>query len=78
MLSKQWLQSEAFLYRLSDDPRPSNTDQVLVTMAEGTTDHERRSQLASQLLALLNKARKQPTVWVYLMDTRPSRVTDGP
>ena len=75
MQSKQWLQSEAFLYRLSDDPRPSNTDLVQVTMAEGTTDHARRAQLASQLLALLNKAHKQPTAWVYLMDSQELRVS---
>ncbi len=35
----------------------------------------RRAQLASQLLALLNKAHKQPTVWVYLMDTHDLRVS---
>ena len=75
MLSKQWLQSEALLYRLSDDPRPSNTDMVHVTMAEGTTDHARCVEMATQLLSLLNKARKQQTAWIYFMDSQELRVS---
>ncbi|KVO11764.1 hypothetical protein WJ73_19660 [Burkholderia ubonensis] len=61
-----WLQSGGLLYRLTDERRPQNRDEINVTMANGSRDDAPRAARASEILALLTGAR-QPS----------GEVTDG-
>lgn len=51
-----WLQSGPLLYRLTDERRPKNRDEIAVMMVDGSRDDAARARRASQLLALLTGA----------------------
>lgn len=56
-----WLQAGSLLYRLTDEHRPRNCDEINVTMAHGSRDMEDRTKRASVLLAAIT-AEPPPTV----------------
>jgi hypothetical protein len=45
-----WLQADGLLYRLTDDRRQSNRDEISVTMADGSRSIEARTRRAEELL----------------------------
>jgi len=45
-----WLQEGSLLYRLTDEHRPSNRDEINVTMADGSRSIESRTRRAGELL----------------------------
>ncbi|OJA71089.1 hypothetical protein BGV72_31550 [Burkholderia ubonensis] len=53
-----WLQSGGLLYRLTDERRPQNRDEINVTMANGSRDDAPRAARASEILALITGARQ--------------------
>ncbi|WP_198391402.1 hypothetical protein [Burkholderia ubonensis] len=53
-----WLQSGGLLYRLTDERRPQNRDEINVTMANGSRDDAPRAARASVILAMLTGARQ--------------------
>ncbi|KVU10694.1 hypothetical protein WK62_05380 [Burkholderia ubonensis] len=55
-----WLQSGGLLYRLTDERRPQNRDEINVTMANGSRDDAPRAARASEILALIARA-QQPS-----------------
>ncbi|QHE11827.1 hypothetical protein [Burkholderia glumae] len=55
-----WLISGSLLYRLTDERRPTNRDEISVTMADGSRESVAREARARQLLALLDAAPAAP------------------
>lgn len=51
-----WLQSGALLYRLTDDRKPCNRDEICVTMADSSTATEACSRRAGELLDRIRAA----------------------
>ena len=45
-----WLQDGHMLYRLTDEPRPRNRDEIIVTMANSSRTEEARTRRAGELL----------------------------
>ena len=61
-----WLHSSGMLYRLTDERRPKNCDEINVTMADGSRSLESRSRLAGELLDCIRAMqaaadKKEPT-----------------
>jgi hypothetical protein len=61
----EWLISGSLLYRLTDDSRPENCDEINVTMADGSRESGPREARALQLRALLEheESLKQALRW---------------
>jgi hypothetical protein len=61
----KWLRAGSLLYRLTDEPRPQNRDEINVTMAQGSRDDEKRERRARQLMDMLDHSRdlKQALRW---------------
>ncbi|MGN4074145.1 helix-turn-helix domain-containing protein [Burkholderia gladioli] len=55
-----WLISGSLLYRLTDERRPTNRDEISVTMADGSRESVAREARARQILALLDAAPAAP------------------
>lgn len=53
-----WLRSGSLLYRLTDESRPENCDEINVTMADGSRESEPREKRALQLLGMLGQNAK--------------------
>lgn len=51
-----WMRSGALLYRLTDDRKPVNRDEIRVTMADGSRTDEACSRLAGELFDMLAAA----------------------
>ena len=51
-----WLQSGGLLYRLTDERRPQNRDEINVTMADGSRSDESRTRRAGELLDRIRSA----------------------
>lgn len=49
-----WLQEGSLLYRLTDDLRPCNRDEIKVTMSNGSRSVESSTARAGELLDLIN------------------------
>ena len=49
-----WLRNGALLYRLTDERRPTNFDEIRVTMANGSRDIDQTSSRAERLLVMLS------------------------
>lgn len=49
----KWLQENTLIYRLTDDVRPVNCDEINVTMADGSRSMEKRTERATEILNLL-------------------------
>lgn len=49
----KWLQENTLIYRLTDDVRPVNCDEINVTMADGSRSMEKRTERAAEILNLL-------------------------
>ncbi len=49
-LQHGWRQEDSLLYRLTDDKRPQNHDEINVTMADGSRSIEARTRRAEELL----------------------------
>jgi hypothetical protein len=64
-IKDSWLRAGSLLYRLTDDPRPENCDEINVTMADGSRDAGPREARALQLMALLEQEEslKQALRW---------------
>lgn len=60
-----WLRAGSLLYRLTDEPRPQNCDEVNVTMADGSREDGPRAARARQLMGLLEDSAKlkQALTW---------------
>lgn len=54
-----WLQDRGLLYRLTDERRPTNRDEIRVTMADGSRSDEACGRRAGELLALINRPTAQ-------------------
>lgn len=54
-----WLQEGSLLYRLTDDPRPCNRDEIKVSMSNGSRSVESCTARAGELLGLIN-SRTEP------------------
>jgi hypothetical protein len=52
-----WLQAGPLLYRLTDDRKPSNRDEIRVTMANGSHSPESCAARAGELLDAIKQAR---------------------
>jgi hypothetical protein len=55
-----WLKSGALLYRLTDDRKPVNRDEIRVTMADGSRTDEACSRRAGELFDRLTAAPAAP------------------
>lgn len=53
----EWLRSGSLLYRLTNEPRPQNRDEINVTMAQGSRESEPREQRARQIIGMLERDR---------------------
>ncbi len=53
-----WLRSGSLLYRLTDEPRPQNRDEINVTMAQGSREGDKRERRARQLMDMLERSDK--------------------
>ena len=51
-----WLQDGHMLYRLTDEPRPRNRDEIIVTMANSSRTEEARTRRAGELLDAIRAA----------------------
>ena len=54
-----WIQDGFLLYRLTDEPRPRNRDEINVTMANSSRTKEARTRRASELLDAIRAAAPQ-------------------
>ena len=54
-----WLQDGGLLYRLTDERRPQNRDEINVTMADGSRSNEARARRAGELLDRIRAAAPQ-------------------
>lgn len=54
--SDGWIQEGPLLYRLTDERRPKNRDEINVTMADGSRTEEARTRRAGQLLDAIRAA----------------------
>ena len=54
-----WIQDGFLLYRLTDEPRPRNRDEINVTMANSSRTVEARTRRASELLDAIRAAAPQ-------------------
>lgn len=68
-----WMRDGALLYRLTDECRPTNLDEIRVTMANGSRDIDQMSAQAGRLLVMLSAQAQPVTVpWEnfpsYLID----------
>lgn len=59
-LTSGWLQSGGLLYRLTDERRPQNRDEINVTMADGSRKTEDLAARAGEVLALLAAQPAEP------------------
>ena len=57
-----WLQGGGLLYRLTDESRPQNRDEINVTMADGSRSPESRARRAGELLDRIRSAQPAPVV----------------
>ena len=59
--SDGWLQDGALLYRLTDERKPQNRDEINVTMADGSRSEASRTRRAGELLDRIraNKTRRE-------------------
>ena len=57
-----WLQGGGLLYRLTDERRPQNRDEINVTMADGSRSPESRARRAGELLDRIRSAQPAPVV----------------
>ena len=55
-----WLRNGALLYRLTDERRPANFDEIRVTMANGSRDIGQMSAQAERLLVMLTAPQPAP------------------
>ena len=53
-----WLRSGSLLYRLTNEPRPQNRDEINVTMAQGSREADKRERRARQLKEMLETSHK--------------------
>ena len=54
-----WIQDGFLLYRLTDEPRPRNRDEIIVAMANSSRTKEARTRRASELLDAIRAAAPQ-------------------
>lgn len=54
-----WLQTGGLLYRLTDERRPQNRDEISVAMADGSRSIESRTRRAGELLDLIRSSPPQ-------------------
>lgn len=54
----KWLRAGSLLYRLTDEPRPQNRDEINVTMAQGSREDAPRERRARQLMDMLDHSSK--------------------
>lgn len=57
--SDGWIQDGPLLYRLTEEKKPKNRDEINVTMADGSRTEEARTRRASQLLDAIRAAAPQ-------------------
>ena len=57
-----WMRDGGMLYRLTDERRPTNFDEIRVTMAGGSRDIDQTSSRAERLLDMLS-SQAQPVTW---------------
>lgn len=55
-----WMRNGALLYRLTDERRPANFDEIRVTMANGSRDIGQTSSRAERLLVMLSAPQPTP------------------
>ncbi len=69
---KQWLLAGSLVYRLTDESRPQNCDEINVTMADGDR-HEigPRQALAAQIQGFLNSLSDVPDALITVPDFKP-------
>lgn len=68
-----WLRDSATVYRLTDERRPTNRDEIHVAMVDGSRDLVQRGAQAERILSLLAGAPAQPvaatlTKWAARLD----------
>ncbi len=51
-----WLQDGHMLYRLTDEPKPRNRDEIIVTMVDGSRAEAARTKRASEILYAIRTA----------------------
>lgn len=69
-----WLHENGLLYRLTDERRQTNRDEINVTMADGSRSIEARSRRALELLDRIRATAPRPAVaagWVRVKDRLP-------
>ncbi len=75
--SDGWLQDGGLIYRLTDERRPQNRDEINVTMADGSRTDEARARRAGELLdcirasALASTAAQPPAGWINVEERMP-------
>lgn len=57
--SDGWIQDGPLLYRLTDERRPKNRDEINVLMADGSRTEEARTRRAGELLDAIRAAAQQ-------------------
>lgn len=58
--SDGWLQDGSLLYRLTDESKPQNRDEINVTMADGSRSEASRTRRAGELLDRIRETRREP------------------
>jgi hypothetical protein len=58
--SDGWLQDGSLLYRLTDERKPQNRDEINVTMADGSRSEASRTRRAGELLDRIRGTRRVP------------------
>ena len=67
-----WLRNGALLYRLTDERRPANFDEIRVTMANGSRDIGQMSAQAERLLVMLTAPQPAPGAPTQAGEYQPS------
>ena len=75
-----WMRDGGMLYRLTDERRPTNFDEIRVTMANGSRDTGQLSAQAERLLVMLAapqpSAQAQPVATIYVTEDGSREVDD--
>ena len=75
-----WMRDGGMLYRLTDERRPTNFDEIRVTMANGSRDTGQLSAQAERLLVMLvapqPPAQAQPVATIYVTEDGSREVDD--
>ena len=71
-----WLQSGGLLYRLTDERRPQNRDEINVTMVDGSRSIESCTRRAGELLDRIRSSPPASKSWVGLTQDELSMIGD--